>query len=315
MTRSEILGTTEQILQNAGFNLSQRCCTQYSCFDLVAQGRKKILFLRAHADIGNTHFNEAAELQKISGCFSAIPFIIGKTNHKKPLEDDTVYSRYNVYAISSKTLENMFLRGTNPLVEAGPGGYYIQLDGALIRKRRQKLGLSVGKLAEMVGISRRTLYGYERGMAKASVHTAYRLEWILGAPVVKNPDVFHGPERMCLLSPSGELMDKYRFLESVFRKLAQFNFSITSTVRAPFDFIARCPKEDVNIIGAVIGDSNEQNIDQRIKELKSLGDVIGAYAVLVSYEKSNLDKGIPYICHDELAEMKCAEELFECISS
>jgi len=119
---------------------------------------------------------------------------------------------------------------------------------------------------------------------------------------------------MCFVNNSGDLLARHRFLESVFQKLSEFNFTVTSTVRAPFDFVPRCPKEDINIIGAVI-DADEPNINQRINELKSLGDVVGAYAVLVSYEKSNLDKGIPYMCHEELTQMKCAEELFECISS
>jgi putative transcriptional regulator len=72
----------------------------------------------------------------------------------------------------------------------GPGGYYVRLDGESIRQRRMKLGLSVGKLAEQLRISRRTLYGYERGMVKASVSAAYNLEWILGMPMVKPIDIF-----------------------------------------------------------------------------------------------------------------------------
>ena len=125
MKRSEILGFTEQILEKAGFRLSQGFHSRPCCFDLAAHGEKKLIFLKIHPNIGNICLNEAAELQKISGCFSAIPLIVGEKSRRKPLEDDTVYSRYDVCAITVKTLEDILLRGVYPLVEAGPGGYYI----------------------------------------------------------------------------------------------------------------------------------------------------------------------------------------------
>jgi len=309
MKRSEILGATEDILEKAGFRLSQRCYARPSCFDIVAHGKNQLIFLKIHANIGNTCFNDAAELQKISGCFSAIPLIVGEKTRRKPLEDDTVYTRYDVCTITAKTLEDMLLRGVYPLVEAGPGGYYIKLDGSLIRKRRQELGLSVGKLAEMVGISRRTLYGYEREMAKASVPAAYRLEWILGVPLVQTTDVFQGSERVCFLATARRIIAKHRLLKAVFIKFAQFDFKVTSTGRAPFDFIARCREKGLKIIGGV-ADSGERNVDQRIKEVTSLGEIIGAHAVFITYGERSQDERIHLICHKVLTKMKCPEELF-----
>jgi putative transcriptional regulator len=202
----------------------------------------------------------------------------------------------------------MVLRGVHPLVEAGPGGYYIKLDGNLIKKRREELGLSIGKLAAMVGISRRTLYGYERGMAKASVPAAYRLEWILGAPVVQDADVFQAPERICLLATAQRIVSKRRLLKAVFRKFAQFNFKVTCIVRAPFDFIARCPKNEMKIIGGV-ADVGERNLDQRIKETTSLGEIIGAHVVFISHGEREQDERIPLIGHKVLKKIKCPKEL------
>jgi putative transcriptional regulator len=306
--KSEILGTTERILEKAGFKLSKRCSSRSSCFDLAAHRHKQLIFLKICADIGNTYLNDAAELQKISGCFSAAPLIIGEKTRKKPLEDDTVYTRYDVCVVTPETLEDMVLRGTHPLVEAGPGGYYIKLDGNLIRKRRQELGLSVGKLAEMVGISRRTLYGYEKGMAKASVPTAYRLEWILGAPVVQNADIFQAPAHTCFLATARWLVGKHHLMKAVFRKFTQFNFKVTCTGRAPFDFIAWCPEDEVKIIGGVT-DEGERNSDQRKDEIASLGAIIGAHVVFISHAERNQNEKIPLVCHKVLTKMKNAKEL------
>jgi putative transcriptional regulator len=306
MKGPEILDAAEHILAKAGFQLSKRCSSRSSCFDLAAHNHEQTIFLKICTDIGNTCFKDAAELQKISGCFSAIPLIIGEKTRKKPLEDDTVYNRYDVCVITSKTLENMVLRRVNPLVEAGPGGYYIKLDGNLIRKRRQQLGLSVGKLAEMVGISRRTLYGYEKEMAKASVPVAYRLEWVLGAPVVQNAKVFQTPEQMCFLTRC--IAAKRRLLKKIFRKFTHFNFKVTCIERAPFDFIVRCPEDEIKIIGGV-AEEGEQNFDQRTKEIKSLGEIVGAHVVLVSHGEGDTDERIPMIGNRVLRKMKCPKEL------
>jgi putative transcriptional regulator len=301
--KSEILGTTEQILEKAGFQLSKRCSSRSSCFDLAAHKKKQLIFLKICADIGNACLNDAAELQKISGCFSATPLIIGEKTRKRPLEDDTVYTRYDIGVITPETLQDMVLKGMHPLVEAGPGGYYIKLDGNLIKKQRQKMGLSVGRLAEMVGISRRTLYGYERGMAKASVPTAYRLEWIMGAPVVQNADISQAPEHTCFLAAARQLVSKHLLIKALFRKFAQFNFKVTCTGRAPFDFIARCPKDEVKVIGGVTQEG-ERNSDQRKEEIASVGAIIGAHIVFVSYGERERGEKIPMICHKALPKIK-----------
>ena len=307
MKRAEILDTTEGILEKAGFQLSRRCTSRPSCFDFVAQKDEKLAFIKVYANIGNVFAKDASELQTISECFSATPLIIGEKTRRKPLEDDTVYSRYNIYAINPKTLEDVILHGMHPLVGAGPGGYYIKLDGNLIRKKRQELGLSVGKMAEMMGISRRTLYGYERGMAKASVSAAYKLEWVLGITVVQFIDVFQPTPQGTGLFAAAKRVAKHRFLKTVLRKCAQFDFRATHTDRAPFDFIAQCSEKELKIIGGVT-DKKERNVDQRTEEIISIGKVINAQPVFITDGEKIPNNNIPLIHHDDLVKMRGPEE-------
>jgi len=308
MKRAEILDAAEGILEKAGFQLSRRCTSRPSCFDFAALKAEKIAFIKVYVNIGNVFAKDASELQKISECFSATPLIIGEKTRRKPLEDDTVYSRYNIYAITPKTLEDVVLRRMYPLVEAGPGGYYIKLDGGLVRKRRQELGLSVGKMAEMIGISRRTLYGYERGMAKASVSAAYKLEWVLGIPVVQLIDVFqstsHGGG---FFAKAKGIVVKHRFLQTVLRKFAQFDFRVAHTDRAPFDFIAHCSGKDLRIIGGV-ADKKERSVDQRTEEIISVGKVINAQPVFITDGEKILNNNIALIHHEDLIKMRDPED-------
>ena len=308
MKRAEILDITESILEKAGFQLSQRCTSRPSCFDLAAHKKKQLAFIKVYANIGNVSAKDASELQTISECFSATPFIIGEKTRRKPLEDDTVYSRYDIYAVTTKTLEDMVLREVCPLVEAGPGGYYIELDGDLVRKRRQELELSVGKLAEMLGISRRTLYGYERGMAKASVSTAYKLEWILGVPVAKFIDMFQfTPKGTDFFATAQRVIVKHHLLQTVFRKFTQFDFRVAHTGRAPFDFIAQCSEKKLKIIGGV-ADKKERNVNQRTEEIISVGKIINAQPVFITDGEKIPNNNISLIHREDLANMHNPEE-------
>ena len=308
MKRGEILDITESILEKAGFQLSQICTSRPSCFDLAIQKEKQLAFVKVYGNIGNVFAKDASELQTISQCFSATPLIIGEKTRRKPLEDDTVYSRYNIYAITHKTLEDIVLREMHPFVEAGPGGYYIELDGNLIRKKRQELGLSIGKLAEMMGISRRTLYGYERGMAKASVSAAYKLEWILGVPVVKFIDVFQSTQQSNgFFATARRIMVKHRFLQTVLKKFAQFDFGVAHIERAPFDFIVQCSEKKLKIIGGVT-DKKERNIDQRTEEIISVSKIINAQPVFITDGEKIPNKNIPLIRREDLAKMHNPEE-------
>jgi len=275
---------------------------------MVARKDSDLTFIKLPSDMGKISLKDALALQSIASHFSAKPLFICDKAREKPLEDDTVYTRYDIYAVTLKTVEDVVAQGLLPLVEAGPGGYYVRLDGEAIRNRRMKLGLSVGKLAEQLRISRRTLYGYERGMAKASVSAAYNLEWILGIPIVKPIDIFKPVPIDAGFFAAAKRLIRNRFLQTVLRKLVLCKFKVAATTRAPFDFIAQPPDEDVNIIGGVTH-RGEKNIDQRAEEILSISDVVNAQPLFITDGKLVPYSDIPQINSDELEKMEFAEEL------
>lgn len=316
MTRTEVLDVMESILKEAGFDVSEKCCSRPSCFDIAARREKQLALFKVQTNIGSTSFCDAFELQTISSYFSAVPLIIGEKARNKPLEDDTVYSRYDIYALTPKTFRDIVVEKMYPLIGAGPGGYYVRLDGDLIKKRRQKLGLSVGKMAEMIGISRRTLYGYEKGMAKASVSVAYKLEWILGVPLVQPIDVFQSAPgdtgffaRARRVIARHGMMIKQSLIQKVLRKLSQFNFVVTSVGKAPFDFMAKHPNKELKIIGG-IAHKKERDMDKRATEIVSVSRIVEFQPILITDGKKVLNNDILSISQEDLMKIKTSEELF-----
>jgi len=306
---TEKIKAAETILKEGGFTVSQRCCSRPSCFDIAARKSESLIFIKVQHDIGCVSPYDSLELRIIAEQVSAASLFISEKTREKPLEDDTVYSRYNVLAITPRTFENIVLRGVHPLIQAGPGGYYVEIDGEAIKKRRQELGLSVGEVAEKIGISRRTLYGYERGMAKASVTAAYNLLCTLGVPVAKPVNIFETSKshRKPFMTKARQIFTQNKLLQRLFKKLASYN--IIAVKKAPFDFVVTVPEENMKIIGGV-ADKDEAALNRRVEEILSLSRVVQAHPVIVTDgQKPPLDKDIPCINGDEISKIKSPEDL------
>jgi putative transcriptional regulator len=295
-------------LKEAGFELSQLCCSRPSCFDFAARKGDETVLVKLHSDVDTFSRLDSYELRVIAGRVSAAALVISGKTHLKPLEDDTVYSRYSVYVVTGRTFKSIACRTGYPLVNAGPGGYFVEVDGTLIEKRRKELCLSIGTLAEMVGVSRRTLYGYERCMAKASVSSAYNLEKVLGVPVAKPIDVLEKArkQRVCLLLKAKRVIAGRALLQRVFRKFA---FCDISPVRkAPFDFVMNVPDEECVIVGAVAA-NGETCLDERTEEILSVSRVINAHPVLITEKREPCRRDVLCVCADELAVMRSPMDL------
>ncbi|MGQ9507382.1 MAG: transcriptional regulator [Candidatus Bathycorpusculaceae bacterium] len=298
----------EEVLKEAGFKVSEKCCCRPSCFDFAARKGEKVIFIKIQHDIDNFSQTDSEELKVISKCVSATSVLVSEKTREKPLEDDTVYSRYNVLGVTPKTFENIVLRNIHPLIQAGPGGYYVEIDWQAIKRRRQELGLSVGEMAEMIGISRRTLYGYERGMGKASVIAAYNMIYTLGIPVAKSVNIFEKSreQRKCFLSKAGQAIAKNKLLQRIFRKFARYN--IATVKKAPFDFVVTVPEEKMRIIGGVTN-NNEKELNKRVDEILSVSKIVKAHPILITEGRKPTNKDIACIYKKEISKIKNPEDL------
>ncbi|MBT0158424.1 helix-turn-helix domain-containing protein [Candidatus Bathyarchaeota archaeon A05DMB-2] len=296
-------------LKEAGFQISQICCSRPSCFDFAAGKNGRTLLVKVNSDVDTFNPKDSRELRAIASSISAASLVISQQTHGKPLQDDTVYSRYGVFVVTEKTLKAIALETANPLIYASPGGYTVEIDGKLVEKRRKELGMSVGKLAEKIGVSRRTLYGYERGMTRASVTSAYKLAETLGVPVAKPINVLEPArkQRQCLLMKARyAFAGKAPLLQKIFRKFAFCD--ISPVHKAPFDFILKVPRSRCVIVGCVAID-DERNLNYRMKETISFCQVAHARPVLITENHQPPSKDISCVCMDELAVMRTPEDL------
>ena len=304
MKRSELLNEVENSLRKANFEFSERCNVRPSCFDIAARKGRGFLLIKVFTNLGGIPVDYAHELHLISNHLMCSPLMVGMSTPKNSMEDDAVYTRHGILAITPLTLLNILLHKQFPLVEAKPGGFYIRLDGQAIRKQRQKLGLSLGDLATMIGVSRRTVYGYERNLTRASISIALKLESTLGIPVVCHIDPFRRKAPKAR-EPSNFNVES-KLLRKVLWRLAKFGFSITVTKKAPFNFIA-VSGEGTKIIGGA-AERKEKNVNDRIEETNSVAEVAKSPKIFIVEEKVEKDWAIHW---SEFTKIKKLNDLYE----
>jgi putative transcriptional regulator len=184
----------------------------------------------------------------------------------------------------------------------------VEIDGKLIEKRRAELGLSIGQLAGMIGVSRRTLYSYERGSAKASVTPAYRIEETLGVAVAKPINVFERTkkQRQCLLMKTKHAVAARAVLCKVLKKFALCD--ISPVHKAPFDFIIN-DLESKNVIIGCVATNDEMNLKNRTDETESFCKVTETHPVLITEKEKSNSGDIPCFSIDKLSLLRSPEDL------
>jgi predicted transcriptional regulator len=146
-------------------------------------------------------------------------------------------------------------------------------------------------------------------MTKASVSVAYKLECGLGMPAAKPINIFeYREETDGFLAAARRVINESRFLQFVIRKLLQFNFAVSQIERAPFDFVAKTPKNETSLLVAVAGE-REQNLGVRSEEIISISKIVEAQPIFVTDSRKVSVDNIPLLRLEDFEKIKCCEDL------
>lgn len=176
------------ILLLAGYEVSERCNMRPRSFDVVATKADVMMIIKVVSHIDTVGSDIAWDLNQIARHLGATPLIVGERARDAELERGVVYLRYGLFAINPATLYDCCVEGVAPIVYASPGGLYVKIKGDLIRERREQFRMSLGDLASLLGVSRRTISKYESGMG-TTLDVAIRLEELFDTPLVESIDI------------------------------------------------------------------------------------------------------------------------------
>jgi len=311
MSRSALVGNITAMLEDAGFTVSDRCAIRPKSFDIAARRGDDVLLLKVLANIDAFDGRTGAEMRRLGEYLDATPIVIGLRTRDEELDPGVIYFRHGVPVFSPDTAMDLFIEGVPPLIYAAPGGLYVNIDGELLSEARSEHEMSLGKLANELGVSRRTVSKYEDGM-NASVEVAAELEEIFDQPLASPVDVLDGAEEV------RNDVDEPKELEAdpddahIVTVLTRVGFEVHPTLRAPFKAVS----EDASRERKMLTGHSEFNrtAEKRARIMSSVGQVTETRSVYVVDRagKESVD-GTAIIEREEFERIDDPEELEDLI--
>ena len=336
--RDRAVSSIQSVLQKAGFFVTDTHSVRPTSFDLMARRDSTLVILKILKNIDALDAPEADRLRELAKLFGAEVLVIGRASGATDLESGVVYYRYGVPIITEASLEEYVLEGVPPFLFSSPGGIFVRVDGVRLRELREAHDLSLGALASVAGVSRRTIQLYEGG-GGAEVDVIERLERFLQEPIAEAIDLFsalQGPAPRKItsdaeLSPSAKedappgnppAAPAHRRLartgdplrDGVFRQLDGMGWEVHVTIRCPFDaFTSGTPGGEQEFLLTGVG--TLRSAQHRAEVLLGLARVAEGHAVFVVGDaaKHTTIEGVPVVTTQELRRTRARDEFFELV--
>lgn len=313
LNRNMIIQEITNLLNTEGFETSN--IYDQGCFDIVARKKLLILLLKTFINIDSIKESNASEMKQLSSIFLAAPLIVGERSRNGILEEGVIYERYDIPAVGINTLKNMILFNEYPEILADRGGYFVKIDGNVLKEYREEYSLSLKDLADLAHVSRATMYKYENGIVRANTETAMLLEEILNTKITLDIDIFKtNPEQEKItFDKIGNEYDKTE-------DLAKIGFGVVSTNKSPFDAAAKIENIKKNdqqppLIANLEKNRTNKTLKRMAISLKDLSLITSSESVFIINNNKIKDsiEDIPVIKSWELKEFNNPSEFLKLI--
>ena len=307
MSRSALVGNITAMLEDAGFTVSDRCAIRPKSFDLAARRGDDVLLLKVLANVDAFDHQTGAEMRRLGVHLDATPLVIGLRTRNEELKPGVVYFRHGAPVLSPDTAMDLFIEGVPPLIYAAPGGLYVNIDGDLLADVRSAEGMSLGKLASELGVSRRTVSKYEDGM-NASVEVAAELEELFEQPLVSPVDVLGGAEDVRDDVDDPDVPEADPDDAHIIAVLTRVGYEVHPTFRAPFKTVSEDEGSDRKILTG--HSAFNRTAEKRARIMSSVGHVTGTSSVyVVDRARQDAVEGTALVEREEIERLEDPEEL------
>ncbi len=152
---------------------------------VVKTNNNQLLLVKVSVNIDDIGREEVEELKALARCLNASPIVIGLWDKHGDLEDDVVYDKQGVYAVTPAALAGLLRGESGMIIISKKGGYFASIDSKKLRMLREVRSMSLGEVADKVGVTRKTIYEYERGRLDVSIDAATKLVELFGEEILK----------------------------------------------------------------------------------------------------------------------------------
>ena len=311
MDKEGLLDNIVETLKKGGFEvaLSRVQCS----FDIVARKNLIVLIIKALVNLDTFSDEHAWDLKILSKALKATPLVIGTRTKLGSVENSTVYSRHGINCISLDTLEDLFIEGNPPLIYADRGGFFVEIDGSLIKEEREKRGMSISHLAELIGVSKSSIYEFENVDKRISIDSVLKIEKELDVGITKPIYIIKVGDKKEIDNISENPVDAARsdLEKTVLGDLSDKGFEVFPTKRTPFNALLK--EREILITG--ISNTKTYIFEKKAEIVASISDITNKDAMFVvdaKKVKENI-KGVPILTQKEIKTSKDVEDILELV--
>lgn len=306
MSREALIGNVTAMLRDAGFSVSDQCVIRPKSFDVAARRGEDLLLLKVLGNIDAFDGPTGAEMRRLGTYLQGTPVVVGLRTRNQDLKPGVVYFRHGVPVISPDTALDLFIEGVPPLVYAAPGGLYVSIDADVLHDEREARDWSLGRLANELGVSRRTVAKYEDGM-NASVEVAMQLEDLFGDDLTSPVNVLDGAEDVHDTEPTPEDPDAEPEDQPIITVLTMAGFDVHPTIRAPFKAVGEGEHRSERLLTG--HSAFTESAVKRARIMSSLSRVTRTRSVyFVDKAKRDSIDGTAIIERDEVEDIRDPED-------
>lgn len=307
MNRYQLVEQVRDILAKAGFYLSERHNERGISFDIIARKDDFLLVISVLVNADSSRIESAKEMKILSDAIDGSPMFISLKGGRKKLEKGVIYSRRGIPLLTPDTLSDLFLEGVPPYVFSAPGGFYVSIDSELLREARKERRISLGRLADIAGVSRKAIQKYEDGMG-VDLDVALKIEEYFGEDLILplNPLEYDGE-----LEDQDECIGEFSgFQKIIFDSLLSMGYDITPTARCPFEAVTS--DENTVLLSGVgaKGDSRLKKKAHIVSNISSITEKDGVIFLREKYSTVNIE-GTPIINKEELLYLDSKDGIIE----
>ena len=297
-----------RILNKAGFRVTA-IGTKPRCFDIVARRGDTTLLIKVLYNADSLKPDMASDMKLVAKLLNASPLVIGERFKSDYLERGVVYNRYGLPVINTATFYDFVVEGVPPMVYSAPGGYYVKLNSEKIREAREKLGMTIGTLARMLGVSRRVVKKYEEG-SDTSLENAAKLEEVLGEFVIDAIDLLNFAELEDVEKgvEKGEEVELGKSEAEIVEHLRDIGLEVYAVKHAPFDVVSKVDQKVNEPI--LTGIRQVREIERRAEVIGKVSEVVSAKATYIVERKVKKEvSSVVFLMKDELSCVSSPKDL------
>ena len=279
--KQTLLDKISIFLLKKGFTIKNLTRT---CFDILARRGGQILLIKVLEDANSISRQYTEEMISVASYANASPLIVAEKAGSR-LEDNIVYSRFDIYTLNFNTLMNC-VSNKFPFIKRSQAGLTASVVGKKLREKREEHGYSLNALSRKIGVTSRMIMKYENEDSEVTINKAMKIYDLFGHQVFNEVDVFMQQKQ-----------PKSKFETEVSRKYDELGFEAAETKKTPFDIMAR--KENELILTEVSDKVNPQ--------MQSLSKLLDADNLVIFHRKKT--KNIPSMTKEEFMDFEKANEL------